>query len=143
MLTIRVQVDRAAGGWAARRHGNFDGNVEAVDERHIIVATNRSVSALITERAVTHSAPSGTSVNSATVAGGTPVPVFLSHSRPPLQAPVAQLVGPGLIEKSHSVRGQIRPDFQLSGTEKVVVAPAAISQPVAWDGTAVPTLRSV
>ena len=66
------------------------------------------------------------------------MPLDASHTSPPLQPPVAQLVGPGFVEKSHSVRGQIRPEVQLSGTVKVVVAPEAISQPVVCEGIGPP-----
>lgn len=57
-----------------------------------------------------------------------PVPVFGSHSSPPLQPPVAHEVGPGLVLKSQSRRPQIRPAFQSLGTSKVIDDPAAASQ---------------
>jgi hypothetical protein len=73
-------------------------------------------------------------VNSATVAGGTPVPLWASQSSPPLQPtaydqfqnirermrngpPVRQEFGPGLVEKSQFLRPQIRPALQLSGRQ--------------------------
>ena len=71
------------------------------------------------------------------------VPVFESQSRPPLQPPVAHEFGPGFVEKLHSVLPHILPAVQLYGTMKVTVAPEACSQPVGWDGTDFPTLRSV
>ena len=72
--------------------------------------------------------PSPLSVHSATVAGGTPVPASFEHSRPPLQPPVSQEVGPGLVLKSQAVRGQMRPAVQLSGTSKETSSPAPCSQ---------------
>ncbi len=71
------------------------------------------------------------------------MPECLSHSRPPLQPPSRQELGPGLVEKSQLRRPQMRPAFQLSGTVKETVWPAFCSQPVGWLGTAVPTFRSV
>lgn len=82
-------------------------------------------------------------VHSATETGGTPVPVFESQSKPPLQPPVAHEFGPGFVEKLHSVLPHILPAVQLYGAVKVNVAPEACSQPVGWDGTDFPTLRSV
>ena len=47
------------------------------------------------------------------------MPEFGSHFRPPLQPPVRHWVGPGApLLKSQPVRPQMRPDFQLLGTEK-------------------------
>lgn len=71
------------------------------------------------------------------------VPVFGLQSKPPLQPPVAHEFGLGFVEKLHSVLPHILPAVQLYGTVKVTVAPEACSQPVGWDGTDFPTLRSV
>ena len=71
------------------------------------------------------------------------VPVFESQSKPPLQPPVAHEFGPGFVEKLHSVLPHILPAVQLYGAVKVNVAPEVCSQPVGWDGTDFPTLRSV
>ena len=46
------------------------------------------------------------------------VPVCGSHFKPPMQPPVAQELGPGLLLKLQLRRPQIRPAFQLFGTEK-------------------------
>lgn len=69
--------------------------------------------------------------------------MFGSQSNPPLQPPVAQEFGPGFIEKLHSVLPHILPAVQSYGTVNVTVAPEACSQPVGWDGTDFPALRSV
>lgn len=71
------------------------------------------------------------------------VPVPVSQRRPPLQPPVAHEFGPGFTEKLHSVLPHILPAVQLYGTVNVTVAPEACSQPVGWDGTDFPALRSV
>ena len=71
------------------------------------------------------------------------VPVLGSQSKPPLQPPVAHEFGPGFTEKLHSVLPHILPAVQLYGTVKVTVAPEACSQPVGWEGTDLPTFRSV
>lgn len=87
--------------------------------------------------------PSPCSVHSATVTGGTPVPVCASHSSPPLHPPLRHASGPLFWLKSQLRRPQIRPAFQLSGTVKETEEPGAASHPVGWSGTAVPTFRSV
>ena len=56
------------------------------------------------------------------------VPVCGSHSKPPLHPPVAQELGPGFVLKSQLRRPQIRPAFQLSGTEKETAEYAGASQ---------------
>ena len=71
------------------------------------------------------------------------VPVPVSQRSPPLQPPVAHEFGPGFTEKLHSVLPHILPAVQSYGTVNVNVAPEACSQPVGWDGTDFPVLRSV
>ena len=66
-----------------------------------------------------------------------------SQRSPPLQPLVAHEFGPGFTEKLHSVLPHILPAVQLYGTVNVSVAPEACSQPVGWDGTDFPVLRSV
>jgi len=67
----------------------------------------------------------------------------VSQRNPPLQPPVAHELGPGFTEKLHSVLPHILPAVQSYGTVNVTVAPGACSQPVGWDGTDFPALRSV
>ena len=67
----------------------------------------------------------------------------VSQRSPPLQPPVAHEFGPGFTEKLHSVLPHILPAVQSYGTVNVSVAPEACSQPVGWDGTDFPALRSV
>ena len=73
-------------------------------------------------------------VHSATDAGGTPVPLDGSHTRPPLQPPSRHEFGPGFVLKSQLRRPQIRPAFQLSGTLKVTEVNAPASQPAGKSG---------
>lgn len=71
------------------------------------------------------------------------VPMPVSQRNPPLQPPVAHELGPGFTEKLHSVLPHILPAVQSYGTVNVTAAPEACSQPVGWDGTDCPALRSV
>ena len=67
----------------------------------------------------------------------------VSQASPPLQPPVAHEFWPGFTKKLHSVLPHILPAVQLYGTVNVTVASEACSQPVGWDGTDFPALRSV
>lgn len=71
------------------------------------------------------------------------VPVAVSQRNPPLQPPVTHEFGPEPAEKLHSVLPHILPAVQSYGTANDTVAPEACSQPVGWDGTDFPILRSV
>ena len=147
---VRVEVDGAVRDVAALVVLDAHGDVEPVDERdcgrvRAVSGCARSRQSGLCKYAPSYQSwlPSPWKVNSATVAGGTPVPVCGSHKRPPLHPPSRQELGPGLVEKSQLRRPQIRPAFQLSGTVKEMVWPDFCSQPVGWLGVAVPTFRSV
>lgn len=71
------------------------------------------------------------------------VPMSVSQRNPPLQPPVVHEFGPGFTEKLHSVLPHSLPAVQSCGTVNVIVVPDACSQPVGWDGTDFPALRSV
>lgn len=142
---VRAKVDGALRNWAPDVVGNTHRQIVPIDQRNY--PTNPSKYTLKKDQARVPSyqstPPPALNVHSATLAGGTPVPVLESHFRPPLHPPSAQEFGPGLVEKLQLRRPQIRPAFQLSGTVKVRFVYAAASQPVSTLGTAVPTLRSV
>lgn len=92
------------------------------------------------------------------------VPVCSSHSSPPLHPPVIHEFGPGFVSNLQSTLPyfiyfcqwksrktpikqnftQIRPDFQPSGTGKVVIFPVGASHPRTWFGAELPaTFKSV
>lgn len=129
---VGVQVDGTFGCLAIGAGVDADRDVEAVDEGHY-QRRNDELYLVLTSMDRVNS-PSyqsklsdADSVHSATVAGGTPVPLFLSHSRPPLQPPEEHISGGAAMEKSQSVRPQIRPAVQLSGTLKEVLWPGGAS----------------